>query len=513
MRRLALMAGALAAMGHGLLNAADPPFEKMKSSAVFVLVPFRVRVPEANNRVVEGFGSGTGFLVGDGRHVVTNFHVCCQKETEIPANGRSIQVEELERMVGVLIGPHDLVRARVIWNSAEKDLAVLELEKDIGRPPVTLSPRSLVTDGQKVFAVGYPGSATQVRDEATRLQPTITNGIISAVMKPNADWGVGRSSQMYQTDTPINHGNSGGPLYDACGRVVGVNDATATNSQGIHFSIVADEVTSKLSELGIKPDIAASGCRTDTGGGQSGFSLALQIGTAAMAMIAMVLAFTKRGREIVKNTTQRHRIPAQFRQQPPPPQNYQQGYPMAPPPPPHYGAPAPPPYNQAPAYDQPPAYDPAQQAYGQPPSPYGAPPPPAYGSAPAQPGYEPAATAPYAIPPQMRPNAGPGPVLRGLSGHFSSQRLTMDQGQFIMGRDARVCNLVFPVNTEKVSKRHCVLRFDAMQGRFVLEDCFSTNGTYLANGQRIAAGQSVLLEPGGQFYLADRENLFEVGLE
>jgi pSer/pThr/pTyr-binding forkhead associated (FHA) protein len=73
-----------------------------------------------------------------------------------------------------------------------------------------------------------------------------------------------------------------------------------------------------------------------------------------------------------------------------------------------------------------------------------------------------------------------------------------------------VANLVFPQDSQHVSKRHCQLIKDAVSGRVWIEDLWSSNGTFLGGGQRLSSGGKQELRPGDRFFLGNKENLFEI---
>jgi len=73
--------------------------------------------------------------------------------------------------------------------------------------------------------------------------------------------------------------------------------------------------------------------------------------------------------------------------------------------------------------------------------------------------------------------------------------------------------LVLPKDQPGVSKRHATIAYDADSESFRLEDCWSSNGTFLTDGAHVTPGQVRTLEPGNGFYLAAPEVSFEVGLE
>ncbi|MBU8878505.1 trypsin-like peptidase domain-containing protein [Bacillus sp. FJAT-29790] len=104
------------------------------------------------------------------------------------------------------------------------------------------------------------------------------------------------------------------------------------------------------------------------------------------------------------------------------------------------------------------------------------------------------------------------PMLNGLSGYFAGQTIELDQNYLSIGRDAKQCQLVFPLQTEEISRRHCTLRFDKASQTFTIEDS-SSNGTYLQSGERIPQGKVTQLRSGDRFYVSSTENMFEVRLE
>lgn len=103
-----------------------------------------------------------------------------------------------------------------------------------------------------------------------------------------------------------------------------------------------------------------------------------------------------------------------------------------------------------------------------------------------------------------------GPHLVGLSGALRGVTVDIGSGAIVIGRDARVSNLVLPAVADDVSKRHCRVRADPAGTGFLLEDCWSTNGTFLASGERLAPGSTRRLVAGTRFYLADAGQMFEL---
>lgn len=171
-------------------------------------------------------GTGSGFIWDAAGHIVTNNHVIARAEE-----------------IGVLLGGEQAVPARLVGTAPWADLAVVKLDTVPGglRPiPVGRSADLLV--GQSVYAIGNPFG----------LSRSLTTGVISALDRrlPTTD---GREvAGVIQTDAAVNPGNSGGPLVDSAGRLIGVNTAilAPTGSfTGVGFAIPVDTVNRIVPEL------------------------------------------------------------------------------------------------------------------------------------------------------------------------------------------------------------------------------------------------------------------------
>jgi hypothetical protein len=128
---------------------------------------------------------------------------------------------------------------------------------------------------------------------------------------------------------------------------------------------------------------------------------------------------------------------------------------------------------------------------------------------------EPAKYAPLIAP--LAPTApgvtGTRPALRGVAGQYEGKSFSLDSGPSVLGRDQRAANLVFAPEAQSISKRHCMVSWDAGRRTFVIQDLGSTNGTFLATGERLPPGQSRDLPPGQRFFIGDLRNQFEVRME
>ena len=171
-------------------------------------------------------GSGTGFIIDDDGHIVTNAHVV--------AGGDQFEVVFADGSV------HD---AELVGSDPLSDLAVVRVDVDLPGT-VALGDSDELRPGQPVLAIGSPlGAFTN----------TVTQGIVSAIGRDFP--GSNQYTNLVQHDAAINPGNSGGPLFDFNGSVVGVNtlgiptDDSGEPVQGIFFAIPANTVKEIAAEL------------------------------------------------------------------------------------------------------------------------------------------------------------------------------------------------------------------------------------------------------------------------
>ncbi len=169
---------------------------------------------------------GSGFIVSADGYIVTNNHV-------ITAEGKG----EIESIT-VIMPDGTEYPAKLIGKDAQSDLAVLKITASKPLPFVKFGDSSKARVGDWVLAIGNPFG----------LGGTVTAGIISAVYR---NTGAGGAYDRYlQTDASINRGNSGGPMFDMNGQVIGINNAIFSptgGSVGIGFSIPA-EIASPIVE-------------------------------------------------------------------------------------------------------------------------------------------------------------------------------------------------------------------------------------------------------------------------
>ena len=165
----------------------------------------------------QGGGAGTGVIISRDGYVMTNNHVI--------ENARTVSV--------ILSDGTEYKDVKVIGSDPLNDIAFIKINDVSNLTAATLGDSSKVRIGQRVVAIG---------NALGQFQNTVTSGIISATGRPlTASSSDGTSSEnltdLIQTDAAINSGNSGGPLVDLSGRVIGINTAVATDANSIGFAI------------------------------------------------------------------------------------------------------------------------------------------------------------------------------------------------------------------------------------------------------------------------------------
>ena len=408
------------------------------------------------------FGWGTGFFVGeegqDPMYLITNHHVI--EPFLESGEGELVQAETTE---GVLTGRSKI---RVFYDSDDfeeaypvaydeiKDLAVLKLGAATSkRTPLPLCSPTDNMVGSTIYAVGYPGLAENVFADATTTwgpsDVSVTSGSISRLLTTS-----GTGQMRLQIDCVIRHGNSGGPLVNEDGQVLGIAVSSVSDEEdsSMYYGVNIDEVipylkqydvpyvlqeagaTQSSSETSLAEGTAPAGDtivvpesteedpKESSGGVPAAVWVVIGVAVAAVAGVVFFLLLQK-GKK----------TPAQVQ-------------PVQP-------APAP-------------------------------------------------APAPHKV-----------PVVRSLAQQHNGVRIPIQGRQILIGTSQGDCQVVFRSGTPGVSRRHCSISWDAATGDFILTDLGSSFGTFLENRQKLAQGVPTRLRPGDRFYLGSPENLLSTGLE
>lgn len=179
--------------------------------------PFGFTIPQLKQKGTQKqeVGGGSGFIISADGLILTNKHVVMDKTAEY-----TVLTSDGKRYV-----------AKVLALDPNQDIAVIKVDQITGLKPVTLGDSSNLQIGQTVIAIG--NSLGEFRN-------TVSVGVISGLGRTITASGGGlveTLEDVIQTDAAVNEGNSGGPLLNLRGEVIGINTATVQNAQSIGFSI------------------------------------------------------------------------------------------------------------------------------------------------------------------------------------------------------------------------------------------------------------------------------------
>lgn len=179
--------------------------------------------------VQEGQGTGSGSIIDNEGHILTNYHV----------------IEDAKKLT-VNFGGTKVYPATLVGGDPDTDLAVIKIDPPPGVTVVPLGDSDKLVVGQKVLAIGNPFG----------LDRTLTTGVISGLQRPIRARNNHPIDAAIQTDASINPGNSGGPLLDKFGRMIGINSqilSPAGGSVGVGFAIpvnIAKRIVPQLIQYG-----------------------------------------------------------------------------------------------------------------------------------------------------------------------------------------------------------------------------------------------------------------------
>jgi S1-C subfamily serine protease len=179
---------------------------------------------KAAGRVLRREGAGSGVVVTPDGYLLTNSHV---------VNGAGDRAE-----LRVRTAAGEVVPGHIVGDDPATDLAVVKIDPSAARS-ATFHGGARLRPGQLVVAIGNP----------LGFESTVSTGVISALGRTLRGKGGRLIDGVVQHTAPLNPGNSGGPLLDARGRVVGINTAIIARSQGLGFAVGAETAAWVLSQI------------------------------------------------------------------------------------------------------------------------------------------------------------------------------------------------------------------------------------------------------------------------
>lgn len=176
---------------------------------------------------VQDGGSGSGSIIDDKGHILTNVHV-------------------IQNATQIYVSLHDGAQyeAKIVGYDLDSDLAVLKIDppKGVILKTIEFGDSRKLKVGQKVIAIGNPFG----------MERTMTTGIVSGLGRPIQNSNKRIIRNMIQTDTAINPGNSGGPLLDTSGKMIGINTmilSSSGSSAGVGFAVSSETAMRVVSDL------------------------------------------------------------------------------------------------------------------------------------------------------------------------------------------------------------------------------------------------------------------------
>ena len=174
---------------------------------------------------------GTGFAISSSGYIVTNYHVV--------EGGNNIQV------LGIKGDFSKKYTAKVVLFDEKNDLAILKVGVSLGTLPYIFR-KSMASVGESVFVLGYPLTASMGNEIK------LTDGLVSSKS------GFGGDITLYQISAPVQPGNSGGPVFDKSGNVIGVICAKHLNAENASYAVKLTYLTSLIESISTPPTLPSS---------------------------------------------------------------------------------------------------------------------------------------------------------------------------------------------------------------------------------------------------------------
>ena len=214
-------------------SVTDPDKETLSTTEIVELVSpatLSIHVMQNSNQGSTEIAAGTGFIITTDGYIVTNQHVIEEAQEDPDNYYVTVNLPDVD----------DPVEAEIVGGDAQTDIAVLKVDYDGVLPCVTLGNSSTLQAGELVVAIG---------NALGTLDDTVTVGVVSALDREISNDGY--TLTVIQTDAAINSGNSGGPLINSFGEVIGITNAkiVTSTSEGLGFAIPIDTVKEVIEDL------------------------------------------------------------------------------------------------------------------------------------------------------------------------------------------------------------------------------------------------------------------------
>jgi len=229
MKRAAVLLLAALAARSAAGQSFSPPlrdvFRRVRPTVVVIATRQKELAPDGRRGFVDLQGLGTGVVISETGQILTAAHVVQTAEEILVSFSESV-----------------IIPARVVGSVLSADVALLQLQKvPDGLSVARLGDSNRIEVGDPVFVVGHPFG----------LDYTLTTGVLSARRKPKKATGSMVLREVFQTDAAVNQGNSGGPMFNAQGEVVGIVSALVSKSggfEGLGFATPSNVAKSLLLE-------------------------------------------------------------------------------------------------------------------------------------------------------------------------------------------------------------------------------------------------------------------------
>lgn len=205
------------------LGSIDEEFDLLKASAGEDFSGIIDDVIVSVVSVMTDSGQGTGFIINSGGYIVTNAHVLANSEGGLAGNIRAITSDK------------KILNADFVGYDGTLDIALLKIPGSYEK--VKLADSDDIQIGEKVIAIGNP----------LGLQFSVSEGIVSAVHRS----GISGEEVYIQTDAALNPGNSGGPLINKQGEVIGINNFKISEGESLGFALESNTIEKTVNKISV----------------------------------------------------------------------------------------------------------------------------------------------------------------------------------------------------------------------------------------------------------------------